>query len=129
MGEAKMTGIQSRLPNTLAGLMAQDINVSANQMQRDSVSLSEFMANQVDADGAMLHPSLSGDEIEFLVPQCLKWIARRAFLTASEIGAAKYSEGEVGRKLCKAITVVPDHESGSPTAYRVRFHGYEYSVG
>lgn len=86
-GSSQSNIISGQLPNTRAAIAAQDIALSANQMQQDMVALLDRICSITDDQGVPMYPEFDPKEsLVVVVPPILRPIAQLAFQTSGTIG-------------------------------------------
>lgn len=121
-GSNQSNVVQGTLPNTVAGIDAQDMAMTAQQLIRDFSQVLNAFQTFKDNTGAPINPTLEPEEsVVVVVPPVLKPAAQLAFKTAGQIGGATGTGGSSGGttniKLVKDVISsglfagVPDVES------------------
>lgn len=122
--------IQGQLPATVAGIQAQDLATSAQQMQRDLAVVVNKIKTVKNNQNLPIFPTLdTGKSIVCVVPSALEVVARVAFETRGTVGGSGGNSGssgstsnEVVPKLVKDVIVsgyldgLPDPEAQTYSA-------------
>lgn len=103
--------LQGQLPNTAAAVAAQDLTVTANQLQRDMMTLGQFIASLTDDKGALLLPDFDpARQLILMVPPILQPAAELAFRTQGTLGGSGSGGGgssgsttNIGYKMVKDV--------------------------
>lgn len=117
--------ITGNLPDTSALVQAQDIAVTANQLQRDYSLIITFIASLTDNTGALLYPDFDAKrQLILMFPPCLGAGAKLAFQTSGTIGGSSGSSSgattNIGKEMVKDVIVwsllqgCPNMTSGLP---------------
>ena len=104
--------LTGNLPATIAALNAQNLTVTANQMQQDVQNIIQFVGTLIDDKGMMLFPGFDPEKQLVLVyPPCLHAAAALAFDTVGTLGGTNGSSSgsttNIGKRIVKDIINFP----------------------
>jgi hypothetical protein len=101
--------LTGQLPNSEAGIIDQDIAITANQLQRCVQQIQAFIASLVDNTGSLLYPDFdAARQLILMFPPILGPAAELAFRTQGTLGGSGGTSGSSGSTTNIGYKIVKD---------------------